>query len=166
MGGHGELRLIITGKQLIQTGNQQSSMLNLLQKFIGNSQSGINSMETRVNGLGMVLDEISFDWAISSGRVSNSDFAGNTCCKLLRAEFLSSKFWKRTQGHTTSRLFSTGSNQALITLNTMPNKYVSNKMQISFAHHCASLATKFRRWLACLGIWTCLEFLLKQKSVA
>ena len=39
-------------------------------------------------------------------------------------------------------------------------------MQISFAHHCASLATKFRRWLACLGIWTCLEFLLKQKSVA
>ena len=112
MESHGELSLIITGKQLIQIENQQSSMLNLLQRFIGNSQSGINSMETRVNGLGMVLDEISFDLAISSGRVSNCDFAGNTCCKLPGAEFLSSKFWKRTQGHTTSRFFSTGSIQA------------------------------------------------------
>lgn len=127
--------LSLIRKQLIQIENQQSSMLNLLQRFIGNSQSGINSLETRVNGLEMVLDEISFDLAISSGRVSNSDSAGNTCCKLPGAEFLSSKFWKRTEGHTTSRFSSTGSIQALTTINNMPNKYASNKVDDQKLQH-------------------------------
>ncbi|KAJ9709125.1 hypothetical protein PVL29_000877 [Vitis rotundifolia] len=127
--------LSLIRKQLIQIENQQSSMLNLLQRFIGNSQSGINSLETRVNGLEMVLDEISFDLAISSGRVSNSDSAGNTCCKLPGAEFLSSKFWKRTEGHTISRFSSTGSIQALTTINNMPNKYASNKVDDQKLQH-------------------------------
>lgn len=127
--------LSLIRKQLIQIENQQSSMLNLLQRFIGNSQSGINSLETRVNGLEMVLDEISFDLAISSGRVSNSDSAGNTCCKLPGAEFLSSKFWKRTEGHTTSRFSSTGSIQALTTINNMPNKYASNMVDEQKLQH-------------------------------
>ncbi|RVX10429.1 TORTIFOLIA1-like protein 4 [Vitis vinifera] len=127
--------LSLIRKQLIQIENQQSSMLNLLQRFIGNSQSGINSLETRVNGLEMVLEEISFDLAISSGRVSNSDSAGNTCCKLPGAEFLSSKFWKRTEGHTTSRFSSTGSIQALTTINNMPNKYASNMVDEQKLQH-------------------------------
>lgn len=127
--------LSLIRKQLIQIENQQSSMLNLLQRFIGNSQSGINSLETRVNGLEMVLDEISFDLAISSGRVSSSDSAGNTCCKLPGAEFLSSKFWKRTEGHTTSRFSSTGSIQALTTINNMPNKYASNMVDEQKLQH-------------------------------
>lgn len=76
----------------------------------------------------MVLDEISLDLAISSGRVSNTEPAGNTCCKLPGAEFLSSKFWKRTEGHTTSRFSSTGSIQASHSINYMSNKYASNKV--------------------------------------
>ena len=83
----------------------------------------------------MVLDEISLDLAISSGRVSNTESAGNTCCKLPGAEFLSSKFWKRTEGHTTSRFSSTGGIQALNTINYLPNKYASNKVDEQMLQH-------------------------------
>ncbi|PWA56087.1 Armadillo-like helical [Artemisia annua] len=78
--------------QLVQIENQQSNLLNLLQKFIGSSRSGMNSLETRVNGLEKALDEISYDLAISTGRVSNSD----SCC--MGTEFLSPKYWWRTEG--------------------------------------------------------------------
>ncbi|GJS08192.1 tortifolia1-like protein 4 [Tanacetum coccineum] len=78
--------------QLVQIENQQSNLLNLLQKFIGSSRSGMNSLETRVNGLEKALDEISYDLAISTGRVSNSD----SCC--IGTEFLSPKYWWRTEG--------------------------------------------------------------------
>ena len=52
----------------------------------------MNSLETRVNGLEKALDEISYDLAISTGRVSNSD----SCC--MGTEFLSPKYWWRTEG--------------------------------------------------------------------
>lgn len=68
------------------------------QRFIGSSQSGLNSLETRVHGLEMALDEISYDLALTSGRIPITDSAENTCCKLPGAEFLSSKFWRRTDG--------------------------------------------------------------------
>ncbi|XP_057948542.1 TORTIFOLIA1-like protein 4 [Malania oleifera] len=101
--------LSLIRKQLVQIENQQSSLLDLLQRFIGSSQSGISSLETRVHGLEMALDEISYDLAISTGRISNTDSAGNTCCKLPGAEFLSSKFWRRTEvRHSSSRLSSGG----------------------------------------------------------
>ncbi|KAG6585810.1 TORTIFOLIA1-like protein 4, partial [Cucurbita argyrosperma subsp. sororia] len=83
--------------QLRQIENQQSSLLNLLQSFIGSSQSGLNSLEKRVHGLEMALDEISYDLGLSSGRVTNSGYAENSCCKLPGAEFLSSKFWRRAE---------------------------------------------------------------------
>lgn len=79
-------------KQLVQIENQQSNLLNLLQKFMGNSRSGMNSLETRVNGLERVLDEISYDLAISTGRVSTAD----SCC--MGTEFLSPKYWWRAEG--------------------------------------------------------------------
>ncbi|QCD80920.1 TORTIFOLIA1-like protein 3 [Vigna unguiculata] len=82
--------------QLHQIEKQQSSLLDLLQKFMGSSQNGMRSLETRVHGLELALDEISYDLAISSGRMTKSDVHGNTCCMLPGAEFLSSKFWRKT----------------------------------------------------------------------
>ncbi|KDP21273.1 hypothetical protein JCGZ_21744 [Jatropha curcas] len=100
--------------QLIQIENQQSNLFDLLQRFIGSSQHGINSLETRVRGLEMTLDEISYDLALSSGRIPNTEPADNTCCKLPGAEFLSSKFWRRTEGrYSTSRFSSPGNMQSL-----------------------------------------------------
>ncbi|ONK59541.1 uncharacterized protein A4U43_C08F7530 [Asparagus officinalis] len=90
----GDLSLI--RRQLLQIENQQSSLLDLLQRFMGSSQKGIHSLENRVHGLEMVLDEISHDLAVSSGRLS--DPAVKTCCSLPGAEFLSPKFWRRTDG--------------------------------------------------------------------
>ncbi|KAK9047997.1 hypothetical protein SSX86_033041 [Deinandra increscens subsp. villosa] len=79
-------------KQLVQIETQQSNLLNLLQKYIGSSRSGMNSLETRVNGLEKTLDEISYDFAISTGRVSRTD----SCC--MGTEFLSPKYWRRAEG--------------------------------------------------------------------
>ncbi|XP_062220240.1 TORTIFOLIA1-like protein 5 [Phragmites australis] len=78
--------------QLRQIENQQSSLLDLLQKFMGNSENGMNSLETRVRGLEMTLDEITRDLAFSSGRMSNREPDVNTCC------ILSPNFWRRRDG--------------------------------------------------------------------
>ncbi|CAN1311188.1 TORTIFOLIA1-like protein 4, partial [Linum perenne] len=85
--------------QLVQIENQQSNLLDLLQRFMGSSQNGINSLESRVHGLEMALDEISHDLALSSGRIPNAELATeNRCCKLPGTDFLSSKLWRRTDG--------------------------------------------------------------------
>ncbi|XP_058777208.1 TORTIFOLIA1-like protein 4 [Vicia villosa] len=98
--------LSLIREQLLQIENQQSNLLDLLQRFIGTSQTGMNSLETRVHGLEMALDEISYDLAVSSGRIPNTDAIEDMCCKLPGTDFLSSKFWKKTEGRysTTSRL--------------------------------------------------------------
>ncbi|KAK1316676.1 Microtubule-associated protein TORTIFOLIA1 [Acorus calamus] len=97
----GELSVIRS--QLIQIEKQQSSLLDLFQRFIGNSQSGMRALETRVHGLEMALDEISHGLAVSSGRTMSPD---SSCCKLPGAEFLSSKFWRKAEVRysTSSRL--------------------------------------------------------------
>ncbi|XP_043724612.1 TORTIFOLIA1-like protein 4 isoform X2 [Telopea speciosissima] len=106
--------LSLIRKQLVQIENQQSSLLDLLQ-FIGSSQNGMRSLETRVHGLELALDEISYDLAMSTAKVSGTDSAGNTCCKLPGAEFLSSKFWRRTEGrYPSSSLSSSGGSLAAI----------------------------------------------------
>lgn len=88
-----------------------------IQRFIGSSQIGINSLESRVHGLEMALDEI------SSGRIPNTDSAENTCCKLPGAEFLSSKFWRRAEGrYSSSRFPSSGSIPSPSAMRTIPNK--------------------------------------------
>ncbi|KAI8528977.1 hypothetical protein RHMOL_Rhmol12G0190500 [Rhododendron molle] len=99
-----DLSLIRT--QLLNIENQQSSLLDLLQKFMGSSQNGIISLETRVQGLELALDEISYDLAMSTGRMSKVDSAGSTCCKLPGAEFLSPKFWRRTEPRNSTSHFS------------------------------------------------------------
>ncbi|GAV74378.1 LOW QUALITY PROTEIN: hypothetical protein CFOL_v3_17858, partial [Cephalotus follicularis] len=95
--------LSLIRNQLVQIEKQQSNLLDLLQRFMGSSQNGMRSLETRVHGLEIALDEISYDLAVSSGRMSDSH--GSTCCLLPGADFLSSKFWKKSEGrYTTSRL--------------------------------------------------------------
>ncbi|XP_073100626.1 TORTIFOLIA1-like protein 5 [Elaeis guineensis] len=101
---HKDSDLSLIRMQLVQIENQQASLLDLLQRFIGSSQNGIQSLETRVHGLEMALDEISRDLALTSGRISNNDPGVNTCCRLPGAEFLSSKFWRRAEGRYSSRL--------------------------------------------------------------
>ncbi|XP_015965287.1 TORTIFOLIA1-like protein 4 [Arachis duranensis] len=103
--------LSLIREQLLQIENQQSNLLDLLQRFIGSSQSGLNSLETRVNGLEMALDEISYDLAVSSGRIPNMDATEDMCCKLPGSDFLSSKFWKKTE----TRFSSSGSISSPIT---------------------------------------------------
>lgn len=91
-----ELSLI--REQLAMIENQQSSLLDLLQKFMGSSQRGIQSLESRVSGLEMALDELSCDLAVSNGRVpKNSSCGGESCSKLRGTEFLSPKFWRKTE---------------------------------------------------------------------
>uniref|UniRef100_A0A0D3DR59 TORTIFOLIA1/SINE1-2 N-terminal domain-containing protein n=1 Tax=Brassica oleracea var. oleracea TaxID=109376 RepID=A0A0D3DR59_BRAOL len=91
-----ELSLI--REQLAMIENQQSSLLDLLQKFMGSSQSGIQSLESRVSGLEMALDEISCDLAVSNGRVpKTSSCGGESCSKLPGAEFLSHKYWRKAE---------------------------------------------------------------------
>ncbi|KAG5522344.1 hypothetical protein RHGRI_034505 [Rhododendron griersonianum] len=114
--------LNLVRKQLVQIENQQSSLFDLLQRFIGSSQSGMNSLETRVNGLEKALDEISYDLALSSGKISNTESAGNACCLLPAADFLSPKFWKRAEGQYSSRFSFPGRNHSLPAMRSMPNK--------------------------------------------
>lgn len=67
---------------------------------MGNSQNGIDSLETRVTGLERALDEISYDLAVQSGRIPKNDSAGSTCCP--STEFLSPKFWRKTEGRSSA----------------------------------------------------------------
>ena len=76
-----------------------------------------------MHGLEMALDEISYDLAISSGRIPNSESAENTCCKLPGAEFLSSKFWRRTDGRCSTSSLTSGT---IPSLNAMPNIAIKN----------------------------------------
>ncbi|KAL6509597.1 hypothetical protein OROGR_022907 [Orobanche gracilis] len=82
-------------KQLVQIENQQSNMLDLLQGFIGSSQNGMHSLEARVHGIELALDEISLDLAVSTGRMSQNRAAGAVCCKLPVTEFLNSKLFRK-----------------------------------------------------------------------
>ncbi|KAK6924905.1 HEAT repeat, partial [Dillenia turbinata] len=115
-----ELSLI--RKQLLQIESQQSSLLDLLQKFMGSSQNGMQSLETRVQGLEMALDEISFDLAMTSGRMSNAESAVTTCCIFPGADFLSSKLRRRAEGrHSVSRFSSFGGTASVGTVRDMGN---------------------------------------------
>lgn len=70
----------------------------------------MNYLETRVQGLEMVLEDISFDLGLTSGRFPNRDSLDNKRCKLPGADFLSSKFWRKDEGrYFNSRLSSVGS---------------------------------------------------------
>ncbi|KAH6756392.1 ARM repeat superfamily protein [Perilla frutescens var. hirtella] len=89
-------------RQLQQIENQQSNLLDLLQRFMGSSQKGMSSLEQRVDGLEKVLDVMSHDFAISTRRISapTAEPLGNTCCMIPGADFLSPKFWRKAEPQT------------------------------------------------------------------
>ncbi|KAM0927229.1 hypothetical protein ACQ4PT_003295 [Festuca glaucescens] len=95
--GHKDEGLSEIRTQLLQIEKQQTGLLDLLQKFMGKSENGMNSLETRIHGLEMALDEISRDLAVSSERMSHSEPRVNTCC------IFSPKFWRRRNGRNSSR---------------------------------------------------------------
>ncbi|KAF6150104.1 hypothetical protein GIB67_035714 [Kingdonia uniflora] len=116
-----DLSLIRT--QLGQIENQQSSLLDLLQRFMGSSQTGMQSLETRVHGLELALDEICYDLAISTGRMSNADTTRNSCCMIPGADFLSSKFWRRTEGaYSASNCVSSGNPPSLTAMRNITDR--------------------------------------------
>ncbi|XP_042453747.1 TORTIFOLIA1-like protein 3 [Zingiber officinale] len=102
--GHKVGNLSTIRMQLVQIENQQSNLLELLQKFIGNSQNVLHSLETRVHGLELTLDEISRNFTLSSLRMANDDPTSNTCCRLPGTEFLSTKFWRKIESRNSTRL--------------------------------------------------------------
>nr|GMD19579.1 microtubule-associated protein TORTIFOLIA1-like [Ipomoea batatas] len=111
-------------KQLRQIESQQSSLMDLLERFIGSSQNGMNSLEKRVNGLEKVLDEMQQCLGFSGRRIPTTDYTGNTCCMLPRAEFFSPKFWRKQEGqsyNTTSFSLSSRS-QSENTMHMMPDE--------------------------------------------
>ncbi|KAK8956004.1 Microtubule-associated protein TORTIFOLIA1 [Platanthera guangdongensis] len=97
--------------QLVQIENQQSSLLNLLQRFMGSSQNGIHSLEARVRGIEIALDDMSRNIDASRGRGSNDDWGAKLCCRLPGAEILSSKFWRRAESSRPARLLFYKENQ-------------------------------------------------------
>lgn len=75
----------------------------------------------------MALDEISYDLALSNGRIPNKEYAENTCCKLPGTEFLSSKFCRRTEGQfSTSRLSSSGNMECFRAINAAADTQTYN----------------------------------------
>ncbi|KAI9086545.1 hypothetical protein K1719_031629 [Acacia pycnantha] len=111
--------LSLIRNQLSEIEKQQSSLLDLLQRFIGSSQNGMQSLETRVHGLELALDEISYDLAVSSGRMTNADAPRRACCLLSGAEFLSFKFWRKTQGQYSSSWISRSAGTPSLAANAM-----------------------------------------------
>ncbi|KAJ0920297.1 putative MT-associated protein TORTIFOLIA1/SPIRAL2 [Helianthus annuus] len=87
--------LSLIRNQLAQIETQQSNLYDLLEKFIGSSLNGMQSLESRVRGVESTLDEISFDLAKSTGQVSNPE--PTLCCKLPGADLISSKLWKKSE---------------------------------------------------------------------
>ncbi|KAK2965154.1 hypothetical protein RJ640_005317 [Escallonia rubra] len=115
--------LSLIRKQLVQIETQQSSLLDLLQSFIGSSQNGMHSLETRVHGLELALEEISYDLAASTGRMSNMESTGSMCCRIPGADFLSSKLWRRAEGrYSTSRFSSSGGTPSVAAMHHMVDK--------------------------------------------
>uniref|UniRef100_A0A7N1A6I2 TORTIFOLIA1/SINE1-2 N-terminal domain-containing protein n=1 Tax=Kalanchoe fedtschenkoi TaxID=63787 RepID=A0A7N1A6I2_KALFE len=92
--------LALIRKQLKQIENQQSSLLDLLNKFIGSSQTGLQTLETRVHGLEVAVNGISRDLAASSKTplpvATSKPGATPTCCIFPGTDFLSSKFLRKT----------------------------------------------------------------------
>ncbi|KAI3825670.1 hypothetical protein L1987_07219 [Smallanthus sonchifolius] len=87
--------LSLIRNQLVQIETQQSNLFDLLEKYIGSSQDGMRSLESRVRGLESTLDEISFDLAKSTGQGSNPE--PTLCCRLPGADLLTSKLWKKSE---------------------------------------------------------------------
>ncbi|KAI3820794.1 hypothetical protein L1987_08342 [Smallanthus sonchifolius] len=92
---HDSEDLSLIRNQLVQIETQQSNLFDLLEKFIGSSLNGMQSLESHVRSVESTLGEISFDLSKSTLQVSNPE--RTLCCKLPGADLLSSKLWKKSK---------------------------------------------------------------------
>jgi len=98
--GHVANDLAPIRRKLCQLENQQSNLLELIQCFIGSSQEGMRSLESRIHGLERIVGEMAQDVAVSTGRLSTSGIkgGGGRCCKFPGTDFLCSKLWRKSEG--------------------------------------------------------------------
>lgn len=89
--------LSVIRNQLLKIEKQQSGLFDLVQKLMGSSQSGINTLQTRVQSIELTLDEISRDLAVSA-RPLLIDEPAQKCFHLPGVEYLSPKYWRRSTG--------------------------------------------------------------------
>ena len=76
----------------------------------------------------MALDEISYDLAVSSGRIPTTDATEDMCCKLPGTDFLSSKFWKKAEGRYSTSRSSSGSIASPIAVHSATDKNGSKQI--------------------------------------
>ena len=76
-----------------------------------------------MQGLELAMDEISYDLAVTTQRLSNIDSERTTGCKLPSARFFSPKFWRRTEPrHSTSQLSSSRATPPMVAIRNITNK--------------------------------------------
>ena len=81
----------------------------------------MRSLETRVSGLEVALDEISHDLSVPSGRVDH-------CCRIPMADLLSPKFWRRTENKCSAQVLGPTSKDVLSKSNPGPSVNLSSTM--------------------------------------
>ncbi|XP_020222289.1 microtubule-associated protein TORTIFOLIA1 [Cajanus cajan] len=65
-------------RQLLQLERQQVHLMNMLQDFMGGSHDSMVTLENRVRGLERIVEDMSRDLSISSGRRNFSGFEGSS----------------------------------------------------------------------------------------
>ena len=86
-----------------------------------------------MHGLELALDEISYDLAVSTGRMSTS--SRTTCCLLPAAGFFSSKFLRKTDGRYTTSRFSTSSGTPSVAASRYRTDRNSNSETFKLENH-------------------------------
>ncbi|XP_042420174.1 microtubule-associated protein TORTIFOLIA1-like [Zingiber officinale] len=97
-------------RQLAQLERQQTSIMNMLQDFMGGSHDNMVNLENRVRGLERVVEEMAHDLAMSSGRRGGSMFLQFDNSPA-RSSYTSSKFSRLGEMRLpfSERYFSSGS---------------------------------------------------------
>ena len=81
----------------------------------------MRTLEARVHGLELSLDEISYDLALSNARRSSA-VARSSCCLLPGPDFLSSKFWRRPDGRCSSSHLSLSGTTSVSAMRSLADK--------------------------------------------
>lgn len=94
-------------RQLFQIENQQSNLLEQLQKFMNSSHESLLGLEVRMAGVESAVSNLVQD--LASGRCNGNSV--RCCGKFLAGDFLSSKFWKKNEnrGYSQDRCLSSES---------------------------------------------------------
>lgn len=69
---------LVIQRQLLQLERQQAHLMNMLQDFMGGSHDSMVTLENRVRGLERIVEDMSRDLSISSGRRNFTGFDGSS----------------------------------------------------------------------------------------